>query len=111
VTHVIRQIRHTGCTGFATITLPAAPWEAGEPWEPPHRRKLDPRAVTIAQECLAALRAAQAPMRSPAIAKAIRRQQDSTNKALASLAAAGLVIRQREHPRGNAAYLWRLPDA
>jgi hypothetical protein len=110
MTHVIRQIRHTGCTGFATITLPAMPTDPGAvPWEPPQRRKADPRAVTIAEECLAALRAAEAPMRSPAIARAIRRQQDSTNKALASLLLAGRVIRQREHPRGNAAYLWKLP--
>jgi len=110
MTHVIRHTR-TGHQGDAVspVTLPAAPWEAGEPWEPPQRRKADPRAVTIAEECLAALRAAEAPMRSPAIAKAIKRQQDSTNKALASLLLAGRVIREREHPRGNAAYLWKLP--
>ena len=111
MTHVRTVTRHTAGSGFVDITLKAMPTDPdARPWVPTAERQPDIRAVTIADECLQCLRAAGQPMRSTAIAKTIRRRQDSTAKALARLMAAGLVMRRREQPRGNAAYLWSLPD-
>lgn len=92
------------------VTLPAASWQEGIPWTPPKSRRQTPQ-CDVAKAILAAMRQHGGRMKSPQIAKAVRKEAARVRAILDTLRLSGAVVRIEEPRRGNPAHWWKLPDA
>lgn len=105
---VIRHSRACGISGVSLVTLPAAPWERGEPMQRPARRA-PPVDAVLAARIVAALQSAGRPLRGWEVAKAAKTRAARVLATLDLLRATGTVVRVAEARKGTTAHFWRLP--